>query len=70
MGNKHNREPIKYTCPDIDSAISILEDLRSANDALRSWGTEEAEKVDELEKEIESLKEEIKSLEENNEQRD
>lgn len=47
-----------------------MEDLRRANEALRCWGNDEAEKVDEfeyivseLEIQIEELKDKIKSLE-------
>lgn len=83
--SKHNREPIKHTCPDIDkyikwikmaivkdrdlknmdenelreaassmaseleNCIDWLEELRKSNDTLRSWGIEEAERVDDLE---------------------
>ena len=89
MNNKHDREPIKHTCPDIDkyikwikfeivkdrdlkymnekelfeaassmssqleSCIDYLNELRDSNHALREWGIEEANKVDELEQENE-----------------
>jgi len=81
----HYREPIKHTCPEIDTyiksikreivkdrdlknmdekelfdtassmstelenCIDYLESLRTANDHLRKWGIDEAERVDELE---------------------
>lgn len=35
--------------------IDYLESVRSSNDALRQWGIEEAEMVDELELQIEEL---------------
>lgn len=97
--SKHNREPIKHTCPDIDKyikwiksdikqdrylknmdekelydtastmasrledCIGYLEELRNSNDTLRSWGIEEAEKVDSLENYVEELEEKIKDSE-------
>ena len=87
--DKHPREPIKHTCPDIDRyikhikfeitkesylknmneeelrnvassmnsqleiCIDYLEELRDSNHALRMWGIEEADKVDELENKLE-----------------
>jgi len=41
----------------------ILENLRSANDALRKWGYEQEELVEERDSEIESLNERIAELE-------
>lgn len=35
--------------------IDYLESVRGSNDALRQWGIEEADKVDELESQIEEL---------------
>lgn len=58
----HRREPVGYTCPDIDRIIKLLEELRSANDQLRTWGSEEASRVDELETEVETLREEVSDL--------
>lgn len=73
---QHSREPIRHTCPDIDSVIRTvdsvvsdlsglekeLEKLRSSNDELRTWGIEEALEVDRLESENEELKDTIKDL--------
>lgn len=58
----HNREPINYTCPDIDKLIALAEELRKDNEILRSWGREEAEKVDELETYLKDLEEQIDDL--------
>lgn len=58
----HQREPVGYTCPDIDRIIKLLEELRSDNDQLRTWGGEEASRVDELETEVETLQEQISDL--------
>lgn len=60
--SRHDREPIGYTCPDIDKLIAIAEELRKDNESLRDWGREEAEKVDELEARIEELEEQLNDL--------
>lgn len=56
MPRNNGREPVRHTCPDIDKLIDGLEKLRSANDALRTWGNEEVNRVDELESELEAAK--------------
>lgn len=92
MSDKHDREPIKHTCPDIDkyikdikwaivkdrelkymnekelfdaassmsdelkNCINYLDELRESNHILRSWGIEEAERVDELESQLEEIR--------------
>lgn len=58
----HRREPVGYTCPDIDNLIKRLEELRSDNDQLRTWGAEEATRVDELEQELEAARELVSDL--------
>lgn len=58
----HHREPVGHTCPDIDRMIRLLEELRSDNDQLRTWGADEASRVDELETELETLREEVADL--------
>jgi len=69
-----------YTCPQIDSAIDMLEDLRKSSDEVRQWARRKADelegaqeeisaletKVSELEDEVETLKDRIKELEEQN----
>lgn len=71
------RGPVGHTCPDIDRVIgsipsaakeldgleSILESLRSDNDALRSWGAEQEDKVAELEDELDTATKRIAELE-------
>ena len=56
------REPIKHTCPDIDSIIAMLEKLRQSNATLRDWGFDEANRVDELEEELSDKDKEIERL--------
>jgi hypothetical protein len=62
--SRHDREPVAYTCPDIDKLIAIAEELRKDNESLRDWGREEAEKVDELEARIQALEEQVSDLHE------
>lgn len=41
-----------YTCGAIDSVISLMEELRSENDALRQWASYWEDKCSELESDI------------------
>ncbi len=43
----------------LENCIEYLEDLRSSNDTLRSWGEDESERADKLEDEIYNLQETI-----------
>lgn len=61
----------KNTDTDVDSEIraidnldSGLEQLRSSNAALREWGTEEANRVDELESQLDESESALKDLQE------
>jgi predicted nucleic acid-binding Zn-ribbon protein len=74
------RGPVGHTCPDIDAVIngisyamsdlrgleSILESLRSDNDALRTWGSEWENKandtISDLQSDLKDAKEQIESL--------
>lgn len=42
---------------ELESCIEYLEEMRKSNDTLRKWGINEAEKVDDLEKELEQIQE-------------
>lgn len=55
--------PVGHTCPNIDEMISMLEDLRTSNSALRGWGQENYNELDKAKDRIEDLLDEIKSLE-------
>lgn len=55
--------PIRYTCPKIDHAIAILEELRNDNDELRQWGLSLEKELDEAKSEIVYLRRVIAGLE-------
>lgn len=62
------KSPTLDACNNIDSVLSSIEDIRTANATLRSWGGELEEEViellyenEELELKIEELKEELKN---------
>lgn len=68
-----HREPAcpDYTCAAIDDAASelraaadSLEDLRTANEQLRVWGSWWAERAAELELELEAAQDELAELQE------
>lgn len=44
---------------EIEGIYSVMEKIRSANEELRKWGSHEAERVDELEKELADANEQI-----------
>ena len=62
MGRGMKRAPVRETCPDIDKVIDAMNDLRTSNAALRQWGGEEADRVDELEAELEEARDTIADL--------
>ncbi|MFH1186153.1 MAG: hypothetical protein V1755_14110 [Chloroflexota bacterium] len=43
-----SREPVPHTCAALDAIQRLLDEVRSANDALRAWGNEEADEADRL----------------------
>lgn len=47
-----DNSPVNNTCPAIDDAIGILEDLREANAALRAWGNEQYDRAEDFEEEM------------------
>lgn len=47
---------------ELENCIDYLEELREANHKLRIWGNEEAERVDDLEKELSKLEKELEAL--------
>lgn len=70
MARKLDHAPVGHTCPDIDKIVDMLNELRNANDELRTWGNEQWDRADEaegiqsdLEKENDALKNTICDLE-------
>ena len=61
--NMRDNSPVNDTCPAIDTVIGIMEDLREANAALRAWGNEQYNMVQDLESKVEDLEDKIKDLE-------
>lgn len=45
-----DRATIRSITSELDSAKDIMEELRTANDKLRSWGEESEEKLEEMER--------------------
>ena len=54
--------PVSETCPDIDKVISMLEELRSANQKLREWGSDLYDKAQQLESDLDEAKDTISDL--------
>jgi uncharacterized coiled-coil DUF342 family protein len=47
---------------ELQACIEYLEEIRKSNDKLRSWGIEEAENLDNAQKELDNLQAEIETL--------
>lgn len=58
-----DRRTVRSIEMEIDSAIGYFEDLRSANDALRNWGKEMEDEVENSANYINELENKIESLE-------
>ena len=58
MGNEDEKD-LDAECK---QAVSIMEEIRKANDALRAWGNEEYNDKNEYEKERDELEREVKNL--------
>lgn len=56
-------EPNRATCPDIDRAIALMEDLRESNHQLREWGNGLVNDLEEKDDEIKVLEEQVSTLE-------
>jgi archaellum component FlaC len=56
-------EPNRATCPDIDQAISLMEDLRESNRLLRDWGNGLVNDLEAQDEEIRTMDERINELE-------
>jgi len=50
---------------DCDNGLSILEDIRTANQTLRDWGNEECTRANELEKDLDRLQSKYDELQMN-----
>ena len=57
------KEFVEEAIGELHGLETVLEDIRSANLSLRNWGSDEAKKVDELEKENESLTKQLNNRE-------
>lgn len=57
-------EPVGNTCPKIDKAIEMMEDLRSDNSCLREWGNDLVEAIEQFETLCQEQKDTIIELEE------
>lgn len=65
---RRSNAPVGHTCPDIDKMIAMLEDLRSSNSLLRSWGDEETERANGLDTELEETRDALREATDDKEQ--
>jgi predicted nucleic acid-binding Zn-ribbon protein len=63
-----NRDILDDSCNELEGLVSgprcVLEELRDSNSALRTWGEELAEELEEAEKKISDLESELHDLNE------